>query len=114
MVTVRHKTTIDASMFARRQALTHSLTTFRTILRRVGWIHLDYYTASLFRFARENQDELIPACVTDALCQMMVLHHPFHVQFFDSNRIELPHDLERRLVMKVGPLPPNLLMLLGE
>jgi hypothetical protein len=79
-----------------------------------GWIHLDYYTASLFRFAREDQDELIPARVTDVLCQMMVLHHPFYVQIFYSNRIELSQDIERRLVMKVGPLPPNLLMLSGE
>jgi hypothetical protein len=68
MVTVCHKTTIDATMFARRQPLTHSLTAVRAILRRVGWIHLDYHTASLFRFAREDQDELIPSRVTDALC----------------------------------------------
>jgi hypothetical protein len=71
-------------------------------------------TASLFRFAREDQDELIPSRVTDALCRMMVLHHLSHVQIFDSNRIDLPHDLECRLVMKIRPLAPNLQMPFGE
>jgi hypothetical protein len=34
---------------------------------------------------------------------MMVLHHPFHVQFFDRYPLEFSHQLERRLVMKIRP-----------
>jgi hypothetical protein len=41
---------------------------------------------------------------------MMIPHHPLNVQIFDGHRVELPHDLERRLVMEIRPLPSYLPM----
>src|SRR5215475_16178194 len=114
VISMRLESTILTLVFSHRQCFAHSLTTSRAILRRVGWIHLNYFTASLFRFARKDQDEFIPSRVTDALGEMMILHHPFDVQIFDSDRVELAHDLERRFMMKIGALASNLLMLPGE
>jgi hypothetical protein len=102
---MRDESTIDTPMLSRSERFALSVTTFRAILRRVGRIHLDYLTASFFRFARQDQNELIPSCVADALRKMMILHHPFNVQIFDRNRIKLSHDLERRLVVKIRESP---------
>jgi hypothetical protein len=109
---MRDESTIDTPMLSRSERFALSVTTFRAILRRVGRIHLDYLTASFFRFARQDQNELIPSCVADALRKMMILHHPFNVQIFDRNRIKLSHDLERRLVVKIRALSPDFLMFL--
>jgi putative transposase len=111
---MRLESTFLTPVFSHRQCFAHSLTTSRAILRRVARIHLDHYTASFFRFARKYQDELIPSRVTDALGEMMILHHPFDVQIFHGDRVELAYDLERRLVMKIGALASDLLMLPGQ
>src|SRR5215475_917413 len=114
MISMRLEPTIVTPVLSHREGFAHSLTTSRAILRRVGRIHLDHDTASLFRFARKDQDELIPSRVTDALGEMMILQHPFDVQIFDGHRIEFAHDFERRLVMEIGALASNLLMLPGQ
>jgi REP-associated tyrosine transposase len=44
----------------------------------------------------------------------MIFHHPFNIQFFDGNRVELSDDVERRLVMKIRASALNLLMLLRQ
>jgi REP-associated tyrosine transposase len=98
-------------MFSYPETLRHSVTTFRTFLRRVGRIHFDHPSTSFFRFVRQDHNELTPPRVTDALRQMRILDHPFDVQIFDRDRVELSHDFERRLVMKIRPLPTKFLML---
>jgi hypothetical protein len=112
MITMRGKSTIDTPMLSRGKRLAHPGSAPRAILRRVGRIHLDYHTAGAFSLARQDRSELTPPGVTDAFGQMMISHHPFDVQIFDGDRVELPHDLERRLVMEIRPLPSYLLMLL--
>lgn len=52
----------------------------------------------------------MPTRIADALGEMMILHQPFDVQIFDGEGIKLAHDLERRLVLKVGALRSNLPM----
>ena len=104
---MRYKSTIVTTVFSRGESLAHSLTALRAILRRVGRIHLDHDTAGLFRLARKDQDEFIPSRVTDALGVMMILHHPFDVQIFDGDRVELSHDLDRRFMMNIGALASN-------
>src|SRR5262245_42335129 len=61
MISMRLEPTIVTSVLSHREGFAHSLTTFRAILRRVGRIHLDHYTTSLFRFARKDHDEFIPS-----------------------------------------------------
>ena len=114
VISMRLESTFLTPVFSHRQCFAHSLTTSRAILRRVGRIHLDHYTASFFRFARQDQYEFIPSRVTDALGEMMILHHPFDIQIFHGDRVELAYDLERRLVMKIGALASDLLMLPGQ
>jgi hypothetical protein len=57
---MRLEPTIVTPALSHREGLAHSMTTFRAILRRVARIPLDYYTISLFRFARKDQYEFIP------------------------------------------------------
>src|SRR5262245_41385049 len=109
---MRYISTIDTPMLSRGERLAHSVATLRAVLRRVGWIHLDDHTAGAFSLARQDQDELTPSRVTDALGEMMILHHPSHVQIFDGHRVELSHNLERRLVVKISASAPDFLVLL--
>jgi hypothetical protein len=109
---MRNKATIHTPVLSLCQTLAHPASTLRAILGRVRWIHLDYHPASVRSFAREDRDELPPSGITNALCEMMIFHHPFHIQFFDGNRVELSDDIERRLVMKIRALALNLPMLL--
>jgi putative transposase len=111
---MRYKSTFVTPMFSRGESLAHSVTTLRAILRRVGRIHLDYLTASLFRFALQDQDELTPSHVADALGEMMILHHSSHVQIFDGDCVKLLDEIERCLVVEVRALASNLLMLPGQ
>src|SRR5262249_40955851 len=107
---MRDKSTVDTPVLSRGERLAHSVTALRAILRRVGWIHLDDHTAGAFSLARQDQEELAPSRVTDALGEMMILHHPFNVQIFDGHRVKLSHDLKRRLVMEIRASALNLLM----
>ncbi len=114
MVTMRNETTIGTPMFSCGKCLAHSISALGAILRRVGRIHFDYLTAGAFSLARKDRNELTPSGVTDALGEMMIFHHPAHVQVFDGDRIELSHDIERRLVVKVRTLALNLPMFLPK
>src|SRR5262245_8396363 len=114
VIAMRLESTILTPVFSHRQCFAHSVTTSRAILRRVVRIHLDHPTTSLFRFARQYPDEVLTSRVPAALGEMMILYHPFDVQIFDGDRVELAHDFERRLVMKIGALASDLLMLPGE
>lgn len=96
-----YKSTIYTPMLSRGERFAHSMSALRAILRRVGRIHLDYLTASIFRFTRQDRDELTPPGVTDALGQMMILNHSPHVQIFNGDRVKLPDEIERRLVVGV-------------
>jgi len=98
-------------MFPRRKSLAHPMAALGAILRRVGRIHSDHFTASVCSFARKDRTELTPAGVTDALGEMMVFHHPAHVQIFNGNRVKFLHDVQCRLMVKVRALPLNFLML---
>src|SRR5262249_54218047 len=73
VVTMRYISTFVTSVLSLRQSLAHSVATLRAVLRRIGWIHLDYHTAGAFSLARQDQDELTPSRVTDALGEMMIL-----------------------------------------
>jgi hypothetical protein len=112
MVTMRNKSTIDTPMFSRGERLAHSATALRAILRRVGRIHFDYLATGAFSLVRQDRSELTPSGVTNALGEMMIFHHPFNIQIFDGDRVKLAHDIERRLVLEIRALAPNLLMFL--
>jgi putative transposase len=114
MIAMRDKSTILTPMFSRGESFSHTMTALRAILRRVGRIHFDYLTTSIFRFVRQNRGELTPSRVANALGEMMVLNHSSHVQIFNGDRVKLLDEIERRLVMKVRALALNLLMLLRQ
>jgi hypothetical protein len=62
-------------------------------LRRVGRIHFDHRSTSFFRFVDDDQNELSPSGVTDALGQAMVLNHSLDVQIFDFDALILGDNL---------------------
>src|SRR2546428_3116103 len=107
---MRYISTFVTPVLSLIESLAHSVAALRAVLRRVGWIHLDYHTAGAFSLARKDQDELTPSRVTDALGETVILHHPFNVQIFDGDRVEFAHDLERRLVVKIRALARDLSM----
>ena len=101
-------------MFARGERFTDSRATSMTVLRSELRRHLHDLPASVCRFARQDLEEGIPRCVTDAFGQMMILHQAFDVQVFDRDRIKFTDELEHGLVVKVCALPRHLLMLPPE
>src|SRR5262245_5660777 len=104
MIAMRYKSTIHAYVLSRGERLAHPMAALRAILRRVGRIHLDYLTASFFRFARQDRDELTPSRVADALGEMMIPDHHSHVQIFNGDCVKLLDEIERLLVMEVCAL----------
>lgn len=105
MVTMRNKTAVDTTVLSGCQRLAHATAALGAILRRIGRIHLDHFTASIRSFACEDHGELIPARVTDAFGEMVIADHPADVQIFDGDVVVTANQVERRLVVKVGALP---------
>ena len=67
------------------QRFTNNLATAGAFLACVLWINEYQCAASFFRFATQDCDEAVPACITDTARQSAVLDHPFDAQAFRSN-----------------------------
>ncbi len=105
MITMRNKTAVDATVLSYRKRLAHATAALGAVLRRIGRVHQNHFTASIRSFACEDPDELVPARVTDAFGEMVIPDHPAHVQIFDGDVIVTSNHIQRRLVVKVGTLP---------
>ena len=114
MVTMSDKSTSNATMLSHCQRLAHSVAALTAILRRVRRIHFDHLATGAFSLVRQDRKELTPSGVTDALGEMMILHHPFDIQIFDGSYVKLAHDVECRLMVKIRALAGNLPMFLCE
>src|SRR5690348_917250 len=101
-------------MRAHAQALRHARPAARTVLAGIrGW-HGDDLTASVCCFALKDAAERRPAGITDALAEMTVPHHVGHPQIFEVDHVVGPDECQGRLVVKVAPLPPHVLVPLGK
>jgi amphi-Trp domain-containing protein len=97
-----------------RQTFLDPHPTAATVLGGIGGWHGDDATASVCCFAFEDGPELCPAGITDALGQVVVLDHVGHLQVFKIDDLVVAHQLERRFMLEVAPLPVDLLVLLGQ
>src|ERR1700694_3632815 len=80
------------------------------ILRRVGRVDFDTRSASFFRFARQSVKKSCPRGILNAFGETMVMHHPVHVQVFDTDHTETIDDLPTFLVGEVIPSEGDTLM----
>ena len=76
-----------------------ALTACLTGVCRVNFVEL---AASLFRFASQLTKELRPCCITDTLCQTMVMGHPVNVEVFHTDDPMLSHGMMAILMREVG------------
>lgn len=71
-------------------------------------VHRDRCTASFFRFAGQDTQELAPGSITDALSQTVIMHHASDVQVFKGDEIVPLDKFSSCLVSEVRPLPSDL------
>jgi hypothetical protein len=85
----------------------------RTVLRGAGRVHPDQRSASFFRFAVEDRDELAPASIVHGLGQHRACQS-LDVQIFDGDHSVLAHQCAGRLVVEIAPLVGDVLMHAGH
>ena len=83
-------------------------------LRGVAGVHSNDLMSGTFSLGSENIKERAPGGVHDALCEMVVFHHPINVQVLDGDMLILVSILFGDLEMKVPPLPFDLQMRLSR
>ncbi len=81
----------------------------RADLTGVGRRHSDHSSPSVCCCGCEDAQELAPARVLNRLGQIVVLEQVGDLQVFMRDRVVLSHELECRLVVEVGALPPHCL-----
>jgi hypothetical protein len=77
------------------------------VLRGVGRVDLDELSPSFFRFARQLTEKGRPGCITNALCQTMIVRHPVHMEVFNTDNVETVNDVTAILVSKIGASERN-------
>ena len=96
------------------ETLLDPLPTATAVLAGIGGRHRNHSTASICCFAFEDGPKLRPARIADAFGEVRILDQVGHPQVFQIDGVVGSHQGERRLVVKVPPLPLDLLVLLGE
>ena len=116
-----------------RETLRHSLPTATAVLAGVGGWNRHHATASVCGFACEDGAELGPTRIVNRLVETSLGAGPItqraalavglggrtttqvgYLQVFAIENSVCSHQMERRLVVTVGPLPAHLLMPLGQ
>jgi hypothetical protein len=113
MIAVNDKYTTRASVGSKREGHLLAMVTPTTVLRSVGRVDLNSYSASFFRFAEQHTKESRPRRVTNAFSKAMVMYHPIDLQIFNRNEAVGVYDLSTGLVRKVGTLETYPLMYSG-
>jgi len=109
-----NKPTSDTPMLPHRERLADSRSTTAAILRSErGW-NFHHHTASFFRFARVDQEESSPGCVTDGFSEVMILHQALEVEVFKREVVKRSNQTQTCLVEEVQTLPFDLQVLLGK
>src|SRR5438105_10029668 len=80
------------------------------ILGCVGRVDFDTRSASFFRFARQSVKKSCPRGILNAFGETMVMHHPVHLQVFDTDHPETVDDLPTFLMGEVIPSEGDTLM----
>jgi hypothetical protein len=96
------------------EALLDSCTTVTAILAGIGRWDRHHPTASVCCFADQDGPKLRPAGIRDALGEVGVADQVGHRQIFQIDGILGSYQPERRLVVKVPPLPLHGLVLLSQ
>jgi hypothetical protein len=72
-----------------------------TALRRATWVNLNTHRTGSFRLVLCVADQLIPRCISNALCQTVVLDHPVDTQVLKNNNAELGHKAATQFMREV-------------
>ena len=110
MIAVDDQLTVGTLIGSFRQGHLLPVSTPAACLTGISWIDLHELPASLFRFAGQFTEELRPGRVTNAFGETMVMHHPVHVQVFDTDHTETVDDLPTFLMGEVIPSEGDTLM----
>src|SRR5262249_24324166 len=97
-------------MGAYREAFRRALPATTALLAGIGGWHGDDSRASGCCFAGEDGPKRCPARLADGLCPMLISHPCCDPQIFEVDRIVLPQQQGRGLVVKLGALPLHLLV----
>lgn len=97
-------------MPADREALLNHNAEARAGLAGIRRVDRNYLPTGARCLGAEDGEKFAPACVTDTLGQMAVLHHSGDLQIFVIDHVKLAHEGERRLVLEVLPLTHHLLV----
>jgi hypothetical protein len=80
------------------------------VLGSVCRVNLHGYSSSLFRFGEQLREELRPGCITNTLCQTMIMGHSVDVEVFNTNDIETVNNLAALLMREIGAPERNAFM----
>ena len=86
------------------QALLDVLPASAALLRREARGHSHHHMTGSFSLIREDVEKRAPTRVVNALGEMLVAHHPCHVQVFDTDVAVPLRVLFGRLEMKIASL----------
>jgi hypothetical protein len=89
-------------MHANAQIFLDQLPTPATAFAGVARVNHYDTTASLFRFARRNQYEVIPRRIRNAFCQTVVFEHPVCIQVLKGQYAETVNQFPAFLVSEVA------------
>src|SRR5713226_1917012 len=109
-ITIFNVATVRTDMGTDGKRLLDPLTTPIAFLRGVAGVHSNDLMSSTFSLGSENIEERAPGGVHDALCEMVIFHHPINVQVFNGNMVILFSVLFSDLEMKITALPFDLQM----
>ena len=96
------------------QAFLHVLTASAAFLRREARRNSDHLMISSLSLIFKDSEKRAPTRVVNALGQMMIPHHSYHIQVFDTNTAISLRILLGGLEMKVPALAADLEVLAGD
>ena len=85
-----------------------------TLLRCEAYRHSDHHVTSSLSLVHEGVEKRAPTRVVKALGQVVMAHHPCHVQVFHADAAVALCVLFGRLEVEVAALPDNFEVLLGH
>src|SRR5262249_11436616 len=111
---MKARTGVRAGVPTDGQACLDSDAAARAGLRGVGRRHGGNSPARAYCLQGEDAQEVSPSRVADARGEMLVPEPVGRLQVLVRERVVGPHERERRLVVEVAALPPDVLVLAGE
>src|SRR5258706_11153817 len=114
LVAVQHQPTGVADMDTNGERFFHPFATPAAILRGERRRNRHHSTPGPCCLGFEDGTECGPPSIADALGELMIPDHVADLQIFQIDRVGGSQQCNRRLMMKVCPLAPHMLMLAGQ